>query len=100
MTNKYEIIDVRPSNVSETGFFCFMSKRKSEGFRRKLGWVRSRFDEGMRIKMLKLPERGFIEYLPGEYAWRAVSAKGFMFIHAPILRMRRRLFWRRLLKKV
>ena len=81
MTNKYEIIDVRPSNVSETGFFCFMSKRKSEGFRRKLGWVRSRFDEGMRIKMLKLPERGFIEYLPGEYAWRAVDAKGFIFIH-------------------
>jgi GNAT superfamily N-acetyltransferase len=36
----------------------------------------------MRIKMLKLPERGFIEYLPGEYAWRAVNgAKDYMFIH-------------------
>jgi GNAT superfamily N-acetyltransferase len=81
MTNKIEICDVGPPNVSETGFFCFMSKRKSEGFRRKLDWVRARFDEGMRIKMLKLPERGFIEYIPGEYAWRTVNAKGFMFIH-------------------
>jgi GNAT superfamily N-acetyltransferase len=82
MTNKVGIIDVRPSNVDETGFFCYMSRRKSEGFRRKLDWVRTRFDEGMRIKMLKLPERGFIEYLPGEYAWRAVkAAKGYIFIH-------------------
>jgi ribosomal protein S18 acetylase RimI-like enzyme len=82
MTNKVEIIDVRPANVAETGFFCFMSKKKSAGFRRKLDWVRARFDEGMRIKMLKLPERGFIEYLPGEYAWRAVNAaKGYMLIH-------------------
>ena len=31
--------------------------------------------------MLKLPERGFIEYIPGEYAWRAVRAKGYTFIH-------------------
>jgi hypothetical protein len=35
----------------------------------------------MRIKMLRLPERGFIEYIPGEYAWRPVDARGYMFIH-------------------
>lgn len=67
------IIDVTRSNVDETGFFCYMSKRKSEGFRRKLAWVKARFAEGMRIKMLEPPERGFIEYIPGEYAWRAVD---------------------------
>jgi len=82
VTNKVEIIDVGSPNVSELGFFCYMSKRKSEGFQRKLNWARARFDEGMRIKMLKLPERGFIEYLPGEHAWRAVNAaQGYMFIH-------------------
>ena len=82
MKKDAELVDVGPSNVSELGFFCYMSKRKSEGFRRKLDWVRGRFDEGMRIKMLKLPERGFIEYLPGEFAWRVVNAaKGYMFIH-------------------
>jgi GNAT superfamily N-acetyltransferase len=81
MSNKAGLIEVTKANVEETGFFCYMSKRKSEGFRRKLGWVRTRLGEGMRIKMLKLPERGFIEYLPGEFAWRCVNAKDYMFIH-------------------
>ncbi|MBN2409211.1 MAG: GNAT family N-acetyltransferase [Candidatus Aminicenantes bacterium] len=82
MSKKVELIEVTQANVSETGFFCYMSKRKTEGFRRKFDWVRARFDEGLRIKMLKLPERGFIEYIPGEFAWRAVNgADHFMFIH-------------------
>jgi L-amino acid N-acyltransferase YncA len=76
-----EIVNVDRSNVEETGFFCYMSKRKSEGYLRKLAWVKARFDEGMRLKMLKLPERGFIEYIPGEKAWRAVNADGYMVIH-------------------
>ncbi len=76
-----KIIDVNASNVEQTGFFCYMSKRKTEGFQRKLNWLKGRFDEGMRIKMFELPERGFIEYIPGEHAWRAVEAKGYMVIH-------------------
>lgn len=76
-----EIIDVNEDNVSEEGFFCYMSKRKSEGFQRKLDWLKARFAEGMRIKIIKEGGRGFIEYIPGEYAWRPVKAKGYMFIH-------------------
>lgn len=77
------IIDVTADNVDETGFFCLMSRRKSEGYRRKLRWLKDRFDEGLRIKMLNLSEggRGFIEYIPGEYAWRPVEASGYLFIH-------------------
>jgi len=78
---KLEIIDVQARNVKETGFFCYMSKRKTEGWRRKLLWLKARFAEGLKIKMLKLPERGFIEYIPGDYAWRAVRAKDYMVIH-------------------
>lgn len=80
-TNSVKIIDVTKDNVEEVGFFCLMSRRQSEGYQRKLHWLKDRFDEGMRIKLLKLPERGFIEYIPGEYAWRAVDATGYMFIH-------------------
>ncbi len=80
-TRKTEIVTVDGSNIEETGFFCYMSKRKSEGYLRKLAWVKARLEEGMRLKMLKLPERGFIEYIPGEKAWRAVNAKGYMVIH-------------------
>ncbi|MCI0495199.1 GNAT family N-acetyltransferase [candidate division KSB1 bacterium] len=79
--NSLKIIEVTADNVDQTGFFCYMSKRKTDGFQRKLNWLKARFAEGMRIKMFELPERGFIEYLPGEYAWRAVHAKGYMFIH-------------------
>lgn len=70
-----------PENVEKTGFFCYMSKKKSEGYQRKLRWLQERFSEGMRIKTLAPPERGFIEYLPGEHAWRAVHADGYLFIH-------------------
>lgn len=79
--DKPVIVNVDRTNVDQTGFFCLMSRKKSEGYSRKLSWVKARLDEGMRIKMLKLPERGFIEYIPGEHAWRAVEAKGWMVIH-------------------
>jgi len=77
------IIEVNKENVSEKGFFCYMSKRKSEGYQRKMQWLKDRFNEDMKIKMLDLKQggRGFIEYVPGEYSWRAVNAKGYMFIH-------------------
>lgn len=75
------ILDVTADTVDQTGFFCFMSKKKSEGYQRKSAWLKDRFVEGLRIKMLELPERGFIEYIPGEHAWRAVHADGYLFIH-------------------
>lgn len=76
-----KLIDITAENVAEKGFFCYMSKPQAEGYQRKLNWLRARFAEGMRIKMYELPQRGFIEYIPGEYAWRTVDAKGYMFIH-------------------
>jgi GNAT superfamily N-acetyltransferase len=77
------IIDVTPENVDETGFFCLMSRRDSAGWHRKRRWLDARFAEGLHIKMLDLDEggRGFIEYIPGEFAWRPVEAGGWIFIH-------------------
>ncbi|MFZ5514997.1 MAG: GNAT family N-acetyltransferase [Candidatus Zhuqueibacterota bacterium] len=75
------LVHVNAENVDQTGFFCYMSKRKSEGYARKLNWLKARFEEGLRIKMLELPQRGFIEYIPGEFAWRAVHAENYMVIH-------------------
>lgn len=78
-----KIIDVTTDNVEERGFFCLMSRRKSTGYERKLKWLKARFDEGLQIKMLDLSKggRGFIEYIPGEFAWRPVDAAGYLFIH-------------------
>ncbi|HLE92221.1 MAG TPA: hypothetical protein VI753_13810, partial [Anaerolineales bacterium] len=84
MKNKFEIKTVDAGNVDETGFFCYMSKRKEPGYKQKRDWLEARFAEGMKIKILH--ENGgrdvaFIEYIPGEYAWRAVHAPGYMVIH-------------------
>jgi L-amino acid N-acyltransferase YncA len=76
-----KLLDVLPDNVEQLGFFCQMSRRKYPGWQRKLAWARNRLKEGMRIKLLGQGERGFIEYIPGEYAWRPVEARDFMVIH-------------------
>jgi len=78
-----EIIDTNPSNIHSYGF-CGYKDVKQEGYRRKLGWLKQRFTEGMKFKVLYSDSDGavgFIEYIPGEYAWRAVEAKGYMVIH-------------------
>lgn len=77
------IINVTARNVNETGFFCKMSQPRCEGYQRKLRWLSARFKEGLSLKLLDLSQggRGFIEYLPGEFAWRAIDARGYMFIH-------------------
>lgn len=80
-TTRLRIITIDRTNVETSGFFCHMSRRQSDGFRDKLAWIKERFDEGLRLKMLELPERGFIEYISGERAWRAVNAPGHMVVH-------------------
>lgn len=56
-----------------------------EGYQIKLEWLKKWFSEGLRIKLLYVENEskpvGFIEYVPGEFAWRAVDAKDQMFIH-------------------
>lgn len=84
MTATFEIIDVGAGNVEKTGFFCYMSKRKEPGFKQKRIWLEERFAEGMKIKIIHEHGRrdtAFIEYIPGDYAWRAVHAPGYLVIH-------------------
>lgn len=78
-----KIIDVGNENVETFGFYCAKNK-KEEGFRKKLEWLRLRFAEGLKIKLLQDEagnDAGFVEYVPGEFAWRPVDAGGYLFIH-------------------
>ena len=51
--------------------------------------MKDRFKDGLCLKLLLINEgpkrgftsRGFIEYIPGEYTWRGIDAKGYMVIH-------------------
>jgi GNAT superfamily N-acetyltransferase len=81
---KFEIRTVDASNVDEIGFFCYASARKTPGYKQKREWLEARFAEGMKIKILREvggSDIAFIEYIPGEYAWRAFHAPGYMVIH-------------------
>ncbi len=79
-----KIIDVNNNNISQYPPTCFLNP-KNEGYKIKQKWLKKRFSEGMKIKLLYVEKEGkcngFIEYVPGENAWRAVDAKGYMFIH-------------------
>jgi len=81
--DEIEIIDTNANNIQDYGF-CGYKNIKQEGYRRKLDWLKQRYSEGMKFKVLYSESGGavgFIEYIPGEYAWRAVGARGYMVIH-------------------
>jgi len=61
-----------------------MSKRKAPGYTQKRDWLAERLAEGLKIHMIhEIGGRtvGFIEYIPGEFAWRAINAPGYLVIH-------------------
>jgi L-amino acid N-acyltransferase YncA len=85
----YKIVDVNETNLDEYDILCQKSRKKEEGYQNKLKWIKERFKEGLRLKLLLVDEgpkrgftsRGFIEYVPGKYAWRGIDAKDYMVIH-------------------
>jgi N-acetylglutamate synthase-like GNAT family acetyltransferase len=84
MNEKPIIIDVNEENISQYPPTCFLNP-ENIGYQIKAKWLKERFPEGLKIKLLYLENgkkcHGFIEYVPGEYAWRAVEAKDYLFIH-------------------
>lgn len=82
-SSSINIIEVNESNVEQYGFFCMRSKKKSDGYQNKLSWLKSRFQEGLKLKLIRNGEfpLGFIEYIPSEYSWRSVVADNMYVIH-------------------
>jgi N-acetylglutamate synthase-like GNAT family acetyltransferase len=78
------IVNVDEKNIDQYPPVCFLNP-KNAGYLAKKDWILKRFSEGLKIKLLYFEGDkkcfGFIEYIPGEYAWRAVEAKGYLFIH-------------------
>jgi len=63
---------------------CGIKSPAHPGRRQKRCWLEANARFGLRAKVLLAPDGqpgGYIEYLPGEFAWRGVDAAGFMFIH-------------------
>jgi hypothetical protein len=85
MPLKTSIVNVTLDNLADhPQAICFINS-KSEFYPPKAEWLKAQFKNGLEIKMLYVEgvkrAIGFIEYIPGDYCWRRVSAKGYLFIH-------------------
>lgn len=80
----YQIIDTNAENIGACSFCGYYKPGRTEGYRRKLKWLKERYAEGLRYKVLRSREFGdigMIEYAPGNRAWRPVEAEGYLVIH-------------------
>ena len=75
-----EYIRVTKDNLEKEHICCAISNNKDIQVSSKKSWLADRFDEG--LVFLKSTERGkcFIEYIPAEYAWVPIDARGYMYI--------------------
>lgn len=77
-----ELISVTPDTLGQHGFFCKMSARKTKAWTDKRDWLLARFEEGLQLRLLGDKERGFIEFIPGAFSWRAIEgAEDLVIIH-------------------
>ena len=83
MTLEPTLVDVDLGNI-DSAPCCGIKNLGHEGRIQKVCWLREHLAMGAHAKVLLRPDQrqcGYIEYVPGEYAWRAVRASGYLFIH-------------------
>lgn len=81
---------------------CGIKSPMHPGRQEKRCWLRANAKFGLRAQALLAPDgqpSGYIEYIPGEFAWRGVDAGGYMFVHCIWIYSRRhqRKGWGRLM---
>jgi hypothetical protein len=80
---KARLVDVDAASF-DTLPCCGIKSPRHPGRQHKCGWLLDNAKFGLRAKALLAPDgqpSGYIEYVPGEFAWRGVNAAGYMFIH-------------------
>jgi YoaP-like len=78
------IIDLTPENIADYGVCGYKDVAKHLELQRKIAWFTEYYPQGLRIKALISKTGGYqgmLEYVPGKFAHRPVSADGYMFIH-------------------
>ena len=90
--NDLKIIDTAINNIKKYGV-CGYKNPDKPGYQKKLNWLRTQYQLGLKINILYSHEsgtQGMIEYLPGDLCWRPVNAKGFLFIHCLFVGFRKK----------
>lgn len=83
MLPKPTLIDIDSVNLTSAPC-CGIKDPSHPGLALKRCWIQAHLHLGLKAKTLMDDDGkpcGYIEYLPGEYAWRGVNACGYMFIH-------------------
>lgn len=78
------IVDLTPDTIAQYGVCGYKDADKHAELKRKIEWFKKYYPKGLRIKALVCETGGYqgiIEYIPGEYAHRPVSAQDYLFIH-------------------
>jgi len=81
--NDYEILDTNAGNIDGCSL-CRYKHASNLGYRRKVNWLKQRYAEGLRYRVLRLEkfgDIGMIEYALGNHAWRPVEAEGYLVVH-------------------
>jgi hypothetical protein len=80
---RLSIIDADIDFIRTHGM-CGYRDLSNPAFQRKLLWLEQQFRKGLKVRFLRSDDTGVIgsiEYMPGEYAWRRISAPGYIVIH-------------------
>ncbi|MHC4546780.1 MAG: GNAT family N-acetyltransferase [Planctomycetota bacterium] len=88
---KIQIIEMTPKDAGKVPL-CGHKNPCKEPYQHKFQWIKKRMSEGLKVKMLKTQDDGivgYIEYVPGGRAWRAVNSEGYMFIHCIYIQWKR-----------
>lgn len=83
MTHKVHLVDVNAANF-DLFPCCGIKNPNHRGRKQKQCWLQANCNFGLRARASLTPDGrqvGYIEYLPGEFAWRGVDAAGYMFVH-------------------
>jgi len=85
MKYKTTLAEVTDKNLADhPQAICFINP-KHEHYSKKVDWYKREFKKGLKIKLLYIEGEkkpvGYVEFVPGEHCWRAVSAENYMFIH-------------------
>jgi hypothetical protein len=81
--DKLRVVELTPDRLGRLPC-CGIMNTQHEGHLRKTAWLKEQLRLGLRARLLVTEDGhqvGYIEYLPGELAWRGVDAAGYLFIH-------------------
>lgn len=76
-----ELVRLTHDNIEQEHICCAIANNKDIQVMSKKNWLKARLDEGLVFLKCNVRGKCFIEYIPAEYAWTPVEAKGYMYIN-------------------